>query len=341
MRLSASIVALVLLSGLALGGVLSITTGPMALSMYQSLLVPFDHVFGWELAQLQDYQRAVIMEMRVPRTLLSILTGALLAQCGVVMQGLFRNPLADPGIIGVSSGAAVGAVFAITLAPVAWIAWSTPVGAFLAGLATTLVVYSLARTRNGTSVTILLLAGVALAAFAGAAIGLMSYFASDQDLRSLSLWQMGSLTSSSDIGRWLGLAALVMTAVQFQRRALALNAMLLGESEARHLGINVERLKLELILMTAVAVGVAVANTGVIGFVGLVVPHIVRMLTGPDHRLLLPLSAVCGALMLLLADTLARVLVPPAEIPVGIITALIGAPFFLGLLIKQRSLGRL
>lgn len=201
--------------------------------------------------------------------------------------------------------------------------------------------YSLARTRNGTSVTILLLAGVALAAFAGAAIGLMSYFASDQDLRSLSLWQMGSLTSSSDIGRWLGLAALVMTAVQFQRRALALNAMLLGESEARHLGINVERLKLELILMTAVAVGVAVANTGVIGFVGLVVPHIVRMLTGPDHRLLLPLSAVCGALMLLLADTLARVLVPPAEIPVGIITALIGAPFFLGLLIKQRSLGRL
>ena len=341
MRLSASIVALVLLSGLALGGVLSITTGPMALSMYQSLLVPFDHVFGWELAQLQDYQRAVIMEIRVPRTLLSILTGALLAQCGVVMQGLFRNPLADPGIIGVSSGAAVGAVFAITLAPVAWIEWSTPVGAFLAGLATTLVVYSLARTRNGTSVTILLLAGVALAAFAGAAIGLMSYFASDQDLRSLSLWQMGSLTSSSDIGRWLGLAALVMTAVQFQRRALALNAMLLGESEARHLGINVERLKLELILMTAVAVGVAVANTGVIGFVGLVVPHIVRMLTGPDHRLLLPLSAVCGALMLLLADTLARVLVPPAEIPVGIITALIGAPFFLGLLIKQRSLGRL
>jgi iron complex transport system permease protein len=132
-----------------------------------------------------------------------------------------------------------------------------------------------------------------------------------------------------------------MTAVQFQRRALALNAMLLGESEARHLGINVERLKLELILMTAVAVGIAVANTGVIGFVGLVVPHIVRMLTGPDHRLLLPLSAVCGALMLLLADTLARVLVPPAEIPVGIITALIGAPFFLGLLIKQRSLGRL
>lgn len=341
MRLSASIVALVLLSGLALGGVLSITTGPMALSMYQSLLVPFDHVFGWELAQLQEYQRAVIMEMRVPRTLLSILTGALLAQCGVVMQGLFRNPLADPGIIGVSSGAAVGAVFAITLAPVAWIEWSTPVGAFLAGLATTLVVYSLARTRNGTSVTIVLLAGVALAVFAGAAIGLMSYFASDQDLRSLSLWQMGSLTSSSDIGRWLGLAALVMTAVQFQRRALALNAMLLGESEARHLGINVERLKLELILMTAVAVGVAVANTGVIGFVGLVVPHIVRMLTGPDHRLLLPLSAVCGALMLLLADTLARVLVPPAEIPVGIITALIGAPFFLGLLIKQRSLGRL
>ncbi len=341
MRISTSTLAFVLLTGLLAGTALSVTTGPMDLPSTQSLLAPLDHLMGWELAYLADYQRAVIMEMRVPRTLMAILTGALLAQCGAVMQGLFRNPLADPGIIGVSSGAAVGAVCAITLAPVAWLAWATPVGAFLAGLITTLMVYALARTRNGTSVTILLLAGVALAAFAGAAIGLLSYFASDQDLRSLSLWQMGSLTSSTPSGRWLALIILMLAAIQFQRRSLALNALLLGESEARHLGIQVERLKLELILITAVAVGIAVANTGVIGFVGLVVPHIVRMLVGPDYRVLLPLCGICGALMLLLADTLARVLVPPAEIPAGIITALIGAPFFVGLLFQQRRLGRI
>ncbi|TCK04056.1 FecCD family ABC transporter permease [Marinobacterium mangrovicola] len=341
MRIPAFRVALALIGALAISLVLSIATGPLALPGSQSLLALIDHLFDSQLAQLQEYQRAVIVDMRLPRTLLAVLTGALLAQCGAVMQGLFRNPLADPGIIGVSSGAAVGAVLAIVAAPAAWVAWATPVAAFSTGLLTTLAVYALARTANGTSVTILLLAGVALAAFAGSAIGLMSYFASDQDLRSLSLWQMGSLTSASSQGLLLSLAALVLTSIQFQRRAAALNALLLGEAEARHLGIQVERLKLELILLTAVAVGIAVANTGVIGFVGLVVPHIVRMLVGPDHKLLLPLSAVCGALMLLLADTLARVLVPPAEIPVGIITALIGAPFFLFLLIKQRRLGKL
>ncbi|SEG69818.1 FecCD family ABC transporter permease [Marinobacterium lutimaris] len=341
MRFSGLRVGAVLLAALAVSLMLSIATGPLALSGSQSLLALVDHLFDLQLAQLQEYQRAVIVDMRLPRTLLAVLTGALLAQCGAVMQGLFRNPLADPGIIGVSSGAAVGAVLAIVAAPAAWVAWATPVAAFSTGLLTTLAVYGLARTANGTSVTILLLAGVALAAFAGSAIGLMSYFASDQDLRSLSLWQMGSLTASSNTGLLLSLAALLLTSLQFQRRAAALNALLLGEAEARHLGIQVERLKLELILLTAVAVGIAVANTGVIGFVGLVVPHIVRMLVGPDHKRLLPLSAVCGALMLLLADTLARVLVPPAEIPVGIITALIGAPFFLFLLVKQRRLGKL
>ncbi|MBS97437.1 MAG: iron ABC transporter permease [Oceanospirillaceae bacterium] len=341
MRASAPGVALLLMLGLLMSAVLSIATGPLALSSIDSLLALLDHLFDWQLAQLQDYQRAVVVDLRVPRTLLAMLTGALLAQCGAVMQGLFRNPLADPGIIGVSSGAAVGAVLAIVMAPLAWVAWATPVAAFTTGLLTTLAVYALARTANGTSVTILLLAGVALAAFAGSAIGLMSYFASDQDLRSLSLWQMGSLTSASSTGLVLSALALLMTAFQFQRRAAALNALLLGEAEARHLGIRVERLKLELILLTALAVGIAVANTGVIGFVGLVVPHIVRMLVGPDHKRLLPLAAVSGALMLLLADTLARVLVPPAEIPVGIITALIGAPFFLALLLKQRKLGKL
>lgn len=341
MRLHATLLTFLLMMALAVGIGLSVATGPLMLSAKQSLLALVDHLFGSQLAQLQNYQRAVITDMRVPRTLLAIMTGALLAQCGAVMQGLFRNPLADPGIIGVSSGAAVGAAAAIVLAPVTWLGWATPVSAFAAGLLTTLMVYSLARTRNGTSVTILLLAGVALAAFAGAAIGFMGYFADDQDLRSLSLWQMGSLSGATPSGLTLSLPALLTTSLLFQHRAAALNALLLGEAEARHLGIAVERMKLELILLTAIAVGIAVANTGVIGFVGLVVPHIVRMLIGPDHHKLLPLSGLCGALMLLLADTLARVLVPPAEIPVGIVTALIGAPFFMMLLIKQRTLGRL
>ena len=336
MRLPFSLTASALMMMLFSSALLSLVSGAMPLPAMESLLSVVDHFSGSSLSVLQSYQQAVVIELRLPRILLAVMVGAMLAQCGAVMQGLFRNPLADPGIIGVSSGAAVGAVIAIVFLPAALAGWTVPVAAFVSGLAVTLLIYGLAQTRNGTSVVVLLLAGVAISALAGAFIGFVSYFADDQDLRAVSLWQMGSLAGSDSTSIWLATVTMLLLAVAFQRRANALNALLLGESEARHLGIQVERLKLELIVLTAIGVGIAVACAGIIGFVGLVVPHIVRMATGPNHKTLLPLTALCGAVLLVAADLLARLLVQPAELPVGLVTALMGAPFFLFMLIRQR-----
>ena len=329
----------ILISLLLFFAVFSLVTGPMNLPSLQGVLTLFDKVLGTQYNSLEQYQQVVILELRLPRLLLAIMVGAMLAQCGAVMQGLFRNPLADPGIVGVSSGASVGAVMAICLLPASMTVFSIPFFAFLGGLVTTLLVYRLARSPEGTSVLMLLLAGVAISAFSGAFIGFISYFADDQELRALSLWQMGSLAGANAEYLYLSFITMVALFWAFQRQANALNALLLGESEARHLGISVESLKLKLIILVAVGVGVSVASSGIIGFVGLVVPHIVRMMLGPNHTALLPLSALCGALLLLLSDLVARTLVQPAELPVGLITAMLGAPFFLVLLLQQRRHG--
>lgn len=331
--LSYTAVALALL--MLLATTLSLTQGAMALSASDSLLAVADALFGSRFSTLETLDRVVVLELRLPRTLLAMLVGALLAQCGTVTQGVFRNPLADPGIIGVSSGAAVGAVIAIVWWPSQM--WAVPVSAFVGGLLTTLLVYRLAQSSHGTSVFVLLLAGIAISAFAGAVVGFASYFSDDQKLRQLSLWQMGALGGGATRDILLAAAVLVLTSWQFQRHATALNALLLGEAEARHLGISVEAVKFRLIVLSAIGVGVAVACAGMIGFIGLVVPHLIRLTTGPNHHSLLPLAALCGALLLLVADLLARLLVPPAEMPVGLITALLGAPFFMVLLVQQRQ----
>ena len=209
-------------------------------------------------------------------------------------------------------------------------------GAFVGGFAATLLVYRLATSGIGTSVTTMLLAGIAIGALAGALNSLLSYFADNDMLRQISLWQMGNLSAAS----WakvsiMGLVALILL-VRFPRDSRALNALLLGESEARHLGIDVQRVKRRLIVLTALGVGVSVALAGMVGFVGLVIPHVVRLLIGPDHRWLVPCSALAGAILLVVADSLARVVVLPAELPTGILTALLGAPFFIALLLQQR-----
>lgn len=328
---------LALMALLLAAAVFSVTRGAMSVPALPALLAVFDSVLGQQWSSLAGYQQAVVVELRLPRTLLAVLVGALLAQCGAVMQGLFRNPLADPGIIGVSAGAAMGAVLAIFLLPAPALAIGLPAAAFAGGFATTLLVYVLARGSAGTSVLVLLLAGVAVSAMAGSLVGLLSYLSNDERLRDITLWQMGSLSRSGDAA--LGALALVFIALaaRFQRRAGALNALLLGESEARHLGIPVERLKLELVVLVALGVGVSVAACGMIGFVGLVVPHALRLLCGPDYRWLLPLSALGGAVLLLAADAAARLLMAPAELPVGIVTAMLGAPFFVLLLLRARG----
>ncbi|MCG6370314.1 FecCD family ABC transporter permease [Vibrio fluvialis] len=322
----------------AISAIYSITVGPMNISFrdsLSSLLLQSDDI--------AKHINLVIHEIRFPRTLLCMLVGAILALCGTVMQGLFRNPLAEPGIIGVSAGASLGAALAIVMLgnlnfDARWMnAITLPLCAFLGGALTTIVVYRLGTNKFGTSVTIMLLAGVAISAVSGAGIGYLNYVADDQMLRDLTLWSMGSFAGAN----WQSITLCGITLLglyfYFTRRAMALNALLLGESEARHLGIPIQRLKRALIVLSAVGVGVTVSAAGMIGFVGLVVPHLGRMLVGPDHRNLLPVSALLGALLLTIADMFARVAAAPAELPIGIVTALVGAPFFLYLLFQQKG----
>lgn len=316
----------------------SISIGPFNVSFSDSMkaLLPGDN-------SLPAHIYLIIQEVRLPRTLLAVAIGGILALCGTIMQGLFRNPLADPGIIGVSAGASLGAAVAIVLLGgvinygLFLTLGAVPFFAFAGGACATFLIYALGTNANGTSITTMLLAGVALSAIAGAGLGALNYIADDEALRDLSLWSMGSLAGASWESITLAISCLVFLFIAFIRFAMPLNALLLGESEARHLGINVQKLKRQLIILTAVGVGICVSLSGIIGFIGLVVPHIGRMLVGPDHRVLIPTSALLGALLLLISDILSRTLVAPMEMPVGIITAIIGAPFFLVLLYQQRG----
>ncbi|MBK4991437.1 iron ABC transporter permease [Pseudomonas sp. S36] len=322
---------------------LSLALGPVSLPLLDTLRAGL-RLLGLPIAEdgLQQAQM-ILGQIRVPRTLLGLAVGAVLALSGVAMQGLFRNPLADPGLVGVAAGAAVGAAVAIVGGswlggmPEALAPYLLSLCAFLGGLAVTALVYRLGRRDGQTNVATMLLAGVAMTALGGAAVGLFSYLADDATLRTLTFWNLGSLNGASYERVWPLLLVAVAVAVWLPRRAGALNALLLGESEARHLGIDVERLKRELVFCTALGVGAAVAAAGLIGFVGLVVPHLVRLLAGPDHRVVLPASLLAGGVLMLLADLVARLLLAPAELPIGIVTAFIGAPFFLVLLIRGRT----
>lgn len=317
----------------------SLSVGTVNFSFFQiieTLLLSMD---GYsEPSQIQS----IIMDIRLPRLILALLVGASLAILGAVMQGLFRNPLADPSLIGVSGGASVGASIVIVaaggamLSPLAGLSM-VALGAFIGGAITTLVVYRVATSSLGTSVTTMLLAGIAIGAIAGAFNSLLSYFSDNQMLRQISVWQMGNLGGANwqKVSIMASVSLIIFSLLSSQARSL--NALLLGESEARHLGIDVQRIKRQLIFLTALGVGVSVALAGLIGFVGLIVPHMVRLLIGPDHRALLPASALAGASLLLIADSIARVVVLPAELPTGILTALLGAPFFVALLLKQRG----
>ena len=328
---------------LALAIALSLALGPVNVSLHNVLLL-LVRSLGFEVTSTPAFEQAqlIVSQIRFPRALLGLAVGAVLALSGVAMQGLFRNPLADPGLIGVSSGAALGAAVAIVGGAMlggiseAWSPYILSICAFAGGLGVTALVYRLGRRDGQTHVATMLLAGIALAALAGAAIGLFTYLADDATLRTLTFWNLGSLNGASYARLWPLLLITFAVALWLPRRAKALNALLLGESEARHLGFAVEKLKRELVFCTALGVGAAVAAAGMIGFIGLVVPHVLRLAVGPDHRVLLPASALAGASLLLFADVAARLVLAPAELPIGIVTALIGAPFFLYLLLKSR-----
>jgi iron complex transport system permease protein len=287
----------------------------------------------------------ILFDIRMPRIVLGMLIGAALAVSGVVLQGLFRNPLADPGIIGVSAGASVGAVGVIILGntlllPLSlWLgAYMLPVAAFCGSLISTMLLYTIATRHGRTSMATMLLAGIALGALAGALTGLMIYIADDRQLRDITFWGLGSLSGATwmKIGSAGPLIAAGIAGSFYVSKAL--NALLLGEAEARHLGHDVQALKRIAILSVSAATGASVAVSGGIGFIGVVVPHLLRLLIGPDNRYLMPASAMLGAITLVLADMISRTLVSPAELPIGIVTAVIGAPFFLWLLLRRKGM---
>ena len=306
---------------------------------------------GWSDYEPDSVTRAVVLGIRAPRIVTAMLVGAALATCGAALQGMFRNPLADPGLVGVSSGAALGAALVIVFGTegtsvfaLGTAALSTqialPLAAFMGAVTATIVVHRLSVRHGRASVEGMLLAGIAINALVGAAIGLLSFVTDDARLRDLTLWMLGSLGGTS----WLSVAAMLpwvlLTIVLLGARARGLDALLLGEAEAFHLGVDVDRLKRVIIVTAALGVGAAVAFVGPIGFVGLVTPHILRLAFGPSHRLLIPGGAILGGTILLLADALARTVVQPAELPIGIVTALVGAPLFLWLLLDRRLRSR-
>lgn len=337
-RLRARRLTVLLALLLTIVSVLSLTTGASGASLWRALT---DLAAGRELTVMD---RVVLLDIRLPRMCMGILVGASLAVSGAVMQGLFRNPLADSGIVGVSAGASLAAIAAIVLGGLLPLSIQqffgsglVPVAAFFGGWATTMLLYRVSTRGGQTSVATMLLAGIAIGAIANAAAGVMIYYSDDEQLRDLTFWNMGSIAGATwtKVLASLPIIAIALAAAPFLARGL--NGLALGEAAAGHIGIAVQRVKNMSILAVAGATGAAVAVSGGIGFIGIVVPHLLRLATGPDHHSLLPNAALLGATLLLAADMIARVIVAPAELPIGIVTAILGAPVFLWILLQRRG----
>lgn len=286
----------------------------------------------------------ILYDIRLPRLIEGILVGAALAVSGAMLQGLFHNPLADPGLIGVTAGGSLGAVTAIVLGgflPLGLLSivgnWLVPTAAFVGSWIATVLLYFVSTTGGRTSVAVMLLAGLAFSALAGALTGILIYMADDNQLRDLTFWGLGSLSGATWTKVGSALPFIVGALIIAPLLARGLNGLALGEAAASHLGIRVQLVKRMAILLVASAVGASVAVSGGIGFVGIVVPHLLRLGIGPDHRYLIIASGMLGAIMLTGADMVARVIVAPAELPIGIVTAIVGGPFFFYILLRNRS----
>ncbi|MFQ3244226.1 MAG: iron complex transport system permease protein [Arenicella sp.] len=307
-----------------------------------NFLLPLESLYSRLFGTLEpSITQSVVLNIRLPRVIMALLVGAALAVSGASLQGVCRNPLADPGLLGISAGAAVGAVMMILFAshiPFLHVAgpYAVSVAAFAGAAVATFSVYSLAQVNGDIQIPTFLLAGVAVNALAGAMIGGLSFIADDQALRLITFWMMGSLASATWTSVAISAPTLAIAMIAIYRKRHALNLILLGEANARFTGIDVEKVKTQLLWLNALAVGVAVAFSGIIGFIGLVVPHILRMSSDTNYRYLIVNSALLGAALLALADLGSRMLIAPAELPIGILTSLIGAPFFIGLLMQQK-----
>lgn len=321
----------------------SLTIGAFDLSVAQVAAILCDRI-GISLPWSYTARDAtIVLSLRLPRTLLALAVGGSLGVAGTALQGLFRNPLVDPSLAGVSDGAALGAITIIVLGsgllfiPPGLMPYALPVAAFAGGLAATAISSSLATHQRRTQVSLLLLAGIAVKSVAAAFSGFLVFIASDAQLRSITFWTLGSVSGATWETVFITLPLALLPAVVLLRYGTTLNALALGENEAHHLGINIQATKLTVVILTAIAVGAGVAACGIIGFVGLIVPHLLRLIIGPDNRHLLPGSLALGGILLILADAAARTVASPAELPIGIVTASLGGPMFLWLLVRQRK----
>jgi iron complex transport system permease protein len=326
------IAGLVILAGLM---VVSVSIGPVRVVLTDVVHILLSPVLGGD-DSLSQRDVSVVWQLRVPRILLGVMVGGALAISGACLQSLFNNPLADPGIVGVTSGASVGAVGAIVLAGGFASQWVVPLGAFVAGLAVTGLIYVLARPGRTTGTARMLLVGIAVGSACQALVGFFTYIADDSQLQTLVFWQMGSL-GRANWAQLVGVLPIFLVGLLLVLRlSKTLDVLTLGERQAQHLGLNVKLSRLAIIVTTALLTAAAVAFAGSIGFVGLVVPHIMRFLVGPGHKALLPASAIAGAVLVVAADAASRTLNPPTEIPIGLFTAAVGAPFFLFLILREK-----
>ena len=338
LRTTKGVLFIALSLALAFALLASAGTGQLAIAP-QEVLGSLLHKVGVEWLPLPSHPAGdqTLWAIRFPRVAMAALVGAGLAISGLLMQAIFGNPLAEPGVIGISSGAAVGAGLSIVFGLTLFGQWTTAVLAFAAGLVATLLVYFMSRADGRTEVVTLVLTGIAINAIAGAAIALLTFMGDTQSREQIVFWQLGSLAGS----RWSQVAivapVLAIGMIIAYLVARKLDLLALGERNARHLGVNVEALRIGIIVLVALLVGASVAFAGIIAFVGLVIPHLMRMILGPAHLPLVTASALGGALLLTLADLGARTLVPMADLPIGMLTSLVGGPFFFWLLRRTRK----
>lgn len=317
--------------------ILALAVGSAQLGFFKVIRVLGEGIWGLKDQGIEQFDRQIVLDVRLPRIILAIIVGAALSMAGVIYQSLFRNPMADPSMIGTSSGAALGATIALATGLDLKInhLGTIPFMAFIGAILTTLLVYRLAKTGSRVPMSVLLLAGIAVSTFLSSAISLIMILRRNEMYNIVS-WLMGGFASR----RWIDVAMIgpyvlagFLAAMFFGRE---LNLMLLGEERARQLGLNSDGLQKFMIISASLLVAGAVSVSGIIGFVGLLVPHMVRFIIGPNHKYLLPASALAGGFFLLAADTIARTLLAPLELPVGVVTSLCGAPFFIYLLIKNK-----
>ncbi len=337
-------ILIVMLFFLFIISLLSITLGPVEISLKQMKdIILYNMGLTANNDSFSQIHKTVFLDIRLPRIVLAILVGLGLGTSGAILQGLFRNPLVDPGFIGVSSGAAVGAMITIMFGiylnnfiPSYLSSFMLPILAMAGAFLTTMMVYKMSKVANKTNIMAMLLSGIAINALSGSIIGLFVSISSDSELRSFTFWTLGGLDMADwNIAMITSLFVFIPFLIIYKMQS-QMDIFMLGDAESEHLGINVESLKKKIILIASIMVGVSVSFCGMIGFIGLVTPHLIRLFIGPNHKYLIPGSAILGAILLIVSDIISKTIIAPAQLPIGVVTSAIGAPFFIWLIINQK-----